>query len=1300
MSSLRVRVTKIEIPLQAQIRDIAVLHVASDLPGDMAARLRCPTPTDLVGGEWWSFGFPRGHWMGNSSSGVVGEDLSYGWVRLDGDSRYSVQPGYSGAALWSPEYGAVVGLVGQASGANSDACAFTLFEANRSLPDQKLGNLADWTVEAAGEAALAAWGWTLAQDPEAGRHWRPRARGVTVDSERGFRFRGRTAALTRIVNWMGSAEERRVLVVTGSPGVGKSAVLGRIVTTADSAIAASLPAEDDAVRAPIGSIACAVHTKGKTSLDVASEIARAASASLPAHVEDLPAALRSSLEAREIRQFIVVIDALDEAVSPEETRLVATRIILPLAETCADVGVRVLVGSRSRDDQGGLIEIFGPAAEEIDLDDAAYFHEADLSAYARATLILLGAERPGNPYADPNVAEPVADRIAELSDRNFLVAGLVARTHGLYDAVAVRPEEVSFTPTVSAALREYLYRLPPVGEAKAHDALAALAYAEAPGFSLDLWTTAIAAISGITIAAAQLKSFSLSSAANFLIETSSFGDGSQYRLFHQALNDALIADRGDIASKAIDERAIARAFIATGRASAWERASEYLLKSLPGHAQRGAVLDELLMDDDYLLHADLRRLIPIADQDASDASRYRAKLIRKTPQAIDATPDARTSLFSVTELQEGLGENYKTSSNKTPYRALWTTVEPRTEEVALEGTEGIVDAVAALEVNGRHILASGSSMGSIRISDPSSGETLRVLEGSLGGVLSLCSLRIGKRTLLASASETGDIMIWDSDSGRVEYSLSGANRIHVQSMCSVASGDSSYLAIINQEGRLSLWCPTDDDEYTVLEELDWVEAVCPLIFDDHEHLLCIAEGSALIISPVDGDVVHVLNEEFPQGEVSSVCPVEVDGLDAFACAFVDGAVNIFHAVSGELIKEMESASEAVRGICTVQSQRGNLLAGYRGNKISIWDPDSGQMIRTLAGHADNICSVCSVRVGLRSMIASGSVDSSVRLWDPDAVFTGQKLEEIRNGIVGIASIELESRAALLSASYSGVVRIHSASTGITFRNLGRYKKWVSAVSSARVAGRSISMIGDLNGVVHLVDSLSKETFREFRNHESPVTSIHPFKVNDWSLVATGDVSGKIRIWDPISGEAVSDIDDWFNHVFSLSSVRVSGEVLLACAGGALDPEREQSIALFDPVSGGFVDRLYEHTFQVRSVTEVLLGRKSVLVSCSDDADVIVWDPNLRSSLATLEGHRDCVRSACQIRIGQWDALATGGDDRTVRLWELGSWRFLLELPVYHPVTSLTQVDTVLVVGSDAGLLGLSVDPAWFRMAGG
>ena len=115
----------------------------------------------------------------------------------------------------------------------------------------------------------------------------------------------------------------------------------------------------------------------------------------------------------------MIIDALDEATDPEQARRIITKVILPLTETCADVGAQVIAGSRGSVGDVDLLAAFGESMEKLDLDGPGLFADDDLAAYALATLRLEGDERDGNPYADEDVANPVAARIAELSDRQL-----------------------------------------------------------------------------------------------------------------------------------------------------------------------------------------------------------------------------------------------------------------------------------------------------------------------------------------------------------------------------------------------------------------------------------------------------------------------------------------------------------------------------------------------------------------------------------------------------------------------------------------------------------------------------------------------------------------------------------------------------------------------------------------------------------------------------------------------------------------------------------------------------------------
>jgi len=244
------------------------------------------------------------------------------------------------------------------------------------------------------------------------------------------------------------------------------------------------------VRAPVGSIACAVHAKGKTALEVGHELARAASAALPDRVEDIVPGIREVLaEHGGHRRFSVLVDALDEAISPTEARLIVRGLLVPLVETCSDVGVQVLVGTRRRDDAGDLLAAFGAAHHDIDLDLDQYFALEDLTGYAQATLQMRGDERPGNPYThDDSVPVGLAARIAEVAKPNFLIAGLIARTHGLHDTEPVPPAAIAGGSTVDSALADYLTRIPHLDGVPAAAVLTALAYAQSPASSLSCGT--------------------------------------------------------------------------------------------------------------------------------------------------------------------------------------------------------------------------------------------------------------------------------------------------------------------------------------------------------------------------------------------------------------------------------------------------------------------------------------------------------------------------------------------------------------------------------------------------------------------------------------------------------------------------------------------------------------------------------------------------------------------------------------------------------------------------------------------
>ncbi|HEX8347866.1 MAG TPA: trypsin-like peptidase domain-containing protein [Actinoplanes sp.] len=1270
----RTAVARVILGDPADIVDLAVLELCDAVPaGVVPANLRCPSPRDLRGDTWWAFGFPRGDLHGNTADGRVGPALGYGWVRLDTMSRYDIEKGFSGAGLWSQRYRAVVGLVGQAreTGDNrGDGRAFTLSQADRELPGCGLAELARR------QAAVA---------------------GADADSERGYRFRGRRAALLRIVEWLDRpTSDRRVLVVTGSPGVGKSAVLGRIVTTANAEIAGNLPADDTGVRAPVGSVACAVHVKGRTASEVATQIARATSAAMPDKVEDLVPALRAVLDGR---RFVLVVDALDEATSSVEARLIVTAILLPLAQTCSDLGARVLVGSRRRDDQGVLLDAFAGGATILDLDDPRYFAAEDLVSYVRATLQLAGDERPGNPYADDLVAGPVAARIAELAAGNFLVGGLVARSHGMYDEAAVRPGDVDFVPTVRDALNRYLSRLPSTGPVPARLALTVLAYAEGSGLPLDLWRLGLAAF-GSPVDDESLLAFSRSSAADFLVASDVDGTATS-RLFHQALGDALLSGRRTVARTVDDHRRLVSTWLAYGNRLGWAAAPQYLLRSLGEHARRADLVDVLLTDARYLLYADLKRLLPLADLARSEAARRRAALLQLTPEAATAGPEERSAMFGVTAVLQKVDDDFP-ADRKPAYAAVWGWTTPRQDRTAFVGHVGPVRALSAVPVPEGTVLASAGDDRTVRLWDPVTGQADGLLTGHTAPVHAMCTVPVDGRVLLASAGVDRTVRLWEPATREAVGALDG-HTATVNALCTVPVGDRIMLASGGDDGSVRLWDPVTGTTQAVLGDgavlADGavpIRGLCAVRSGDRMLLASAGrDGTLRLWDPATAQVVRTLATG-ARG-VRAICAVPSDSRTlpwdsrtvpsdsrTVLATAVDETVSLCDPVGDRAGLRLDGHTEQVNALCLVPSGDRMLLAsaGYD-DTVRLWDLAGGRLAGVFEAQGTGVNALCVVQVGDRVLVASAGEDHMVRLWDP-ASGAGDGVPGPGNEMNAVCAVLVGGRTLLASGGYrDGTVRMWDPATGRSEGVIHGSADGVKALCPVPAGHRVLLACAGYDDDVHLLDPVTGRTERRLVGHTDAVRALCPVDVGDRVLLATAGYDLEVRLWEPDTGRTAMVLAGHTAAIRALCVVPVGDRVLLASAGF------DRTVRLWDPLTGRCAAVLTGHTGWINALAVLPTGDRVLLASAGDDCTVRLWDPLTGHAAGLCDGHTGGVKALCTVQTDDGVQLVSAGDDRAVRLWT-ASGRMVRRIPVHHRVTCCAG-SPLLVVGLTVGVLALRLE---------
>lgn len=1242
--------------------DVALLALAGPQPPDVEpAPLACVKDTALRDAPWSAYGFPDGSPFATQAGGTVGAQAGYGWVALRTESRHPLARGFSGSGLWSERHQAVVGILGRYESTQGDGLALTLHTVDRLLPRARLG----YRAERAGELAMTAWGWSLTDDPEARRHWRPRARGVSRDSERGHRFTGREEVLSRIVAWLDSERPAySALVVTGSPGVGKSAVLGRIVTTADPALRAELPDSDTAVRATPGSVGCAVHAKGKTALDVAAEIARAAGVPRPERLEDLVAALDTG------PRLNLVIDALDEAGTPAQTRELITGLVVPLAETCQ--AVRIVVGCRRRDDEGDLLLRFGRARELLDLDDPALFREADLATYALATL--RSARADGNPYLEDGPARPIADRIAALSAGNFLVAGLMARAHGLHDTVAAGPGELSFSPTVDGALRDYLAKLGP----EAGELLTALAFAQAPGLSVEVWQTAIQALYGQRPGREALLRFAGSAAANFLVES-----GRTYRLFHQALNDTLLAARAEFHPREDDERALARALFAYGVRVGWASAPDYLLRSLPPHAVNGGVLDELLAVDDYPLHADLMRLIPLAREAVTRKGKQRARLLRSAPQAVTADPEERLGMLSIAEALDALGDTYQRMPHPSPYRAMWARVEPRLAETVLTGHGAPVSGACAVAVDDHRILlATAGEDRTVRLWDPATGTQVRTLTGHTASVTAVRTLAIAGRTVLATAGMDRTVRIWDPATG-VHLRTCQGHRYGVTGLCTLTADGRTLLVSTSDDRTARIWDPaTGRCLRTLTGHTSEVTAACAVTLGGRDLPVTASQDRTIRLwDPDTGACLHTFagHTEGARGHsrrVTGVCALTVDGRALLASTSRDRTIRLWDLATGACLHTLTGHTGEVTHACPVTVDGRTLLVSTGGDRfVRIWDPATGQPVGSLGGHTDAVTSVCALTADGHPLLATTGRDRTVHLWAADTATTHRPHRTLPSGVTGLCLISVADRPALATTGRDGTVHLWDPETGEHLRGLTGHTRMVSAACALTVNGRGVLATTGEDRTVRLWDPATGTCLHVLTGHDKGVSAACAVQ---GTLVTTGR-DHTVRLWDPATATLLRTMT---GHTAAVTA---------ACSVGTLlaTASRDTTVRLWDPATGRAHGAFVAHErAAVTGLCVLQYDHRPLIVTTSRDRTAKLWDPASGEHLRTFHGHTDTVSAACPVAVDGRALLATAGHDRTVRLWDPVTGSCLRVVPVQHEALALSAIPGGVAVGLTAGVLAV------------
>ncbi|MEO3811296.1 ATP-binding protein [Sphaerisporangium sp. B11E5] len=378
-------------------------------------------------------------------------------------------------------------------------------------------------------------------------HFRRAASGIEVDST-GWFFVGRTRILSTLLTWLDADRAYGLRVITGKPGSGKSAVLGRIATLSHPAyreLAEQEGALEGAAPGTIpreGLIDVALHARNKSLHDCWDLLSSGLDIPPP------PDGWRSSAELIDRitalhRPVRIIIDALDEA-RRDAILAIATDLIRPLGQ---QQDIRVLVGTRpnapwmttpTAPGRGPLTTLLAPDAHHTVVLDTDPHTQQDIEQYVTRRL----TRTPNSPYrsAPHPTIEATAQAVAEASAGVFLFARIVTRALlARTTPLRLGTEEASqmLSGEVADVFAADLARFGE-DEGKVRELLSPLAWAEGAGFPRHLiWPTVATALSptGTQYTTADIDW--LLDIAGYHVSESSEDGQAVYRLYHQAFAD-------------------------------------------------------------------------------------------------------------------------------------------------------------------------------------------------------------------------------------------------------------------------------------------------------------------------------------------------------------------------------------------------------------------------------------------------------------------------------------------------------------------------------------------------------------------------------------------------------------------------------------------------------------------------------------------------------------------------------------------------------------------------------------------